>query len=313
MKSSIVIPAYNEELFLPHLLNSLQKQTVKEPFEIIVVDNNSTDNTASIAQKMGAKVVKETKQGYAHACNKGFYSAKGDIIARADADYVVPTDWLEKIHQAFEKDQSLIALGGPPYPLESRWWENIFYYPVIVAWMYVLKFLGRGFLFPNMAVRNNAFLATGGFNTELEFGEDTDMCLRLKRIGKVVFSPSLYVYTSLRRLKSLGHVRMALYYSVGNQIAMWRGKKITVGLDPVRVLPKEQPNPQNPWLYLFVVPSTLSVLLMSFITLSIIAQMGKGQEGSFAISKNMEKNLKKMFSLQPALTGILERYEQTLR
>lgn len=300
MKISVVIPAYNEELFLPHLLTSLQKQTCNVPFEIIVVDNNSTDKTVDLAKKYGAKVMHEKHQGYAYACNKGFFSATGDIIARADADYVVPKEWLSYIHEAFEKDKKLTAIGGPLYPLESAWWENLIYYPGIVMWMYVLKFLGRGFLFPNIAVRRKDFLAVNGFNTSLSFGEDTDMCLRLKKLGKVVFSPRMYVYTSLRRLRSLGLLRTVINYSIGNQIAMWQGKKVTVGLEPVRIKPKQTPTPANPWLYVFTLPGSLTLLLITLISLSLFAQMGKGQETSF----------KKVFSLQPVLTGILQRYEE---
>jgi glycosyltransferase involved in cell wall biosynthesis len=140
---------------LPHLLQSLQKQTCTIPYEVIVVDNNSTDKTAEIAHKYGAKVVFEKTPGYAFACNAGFAAATGEIIARADADYVQPPEWLQNIWDAFEKDPKLVALGGPLYPLESHVLENVFYYPSIVIWMYLLKLLGRGFLFPNMAVKNH--------------------------------------------------------------------------------------------------------------------------------------------------------------
>ncbi len=250
MVFSVVIAAFNEEDFLPKTLQSLKNQTYKGPVEIIVVDNNSTDNTASIAAKYGARVIKETTQGYAFACNKGFYSAKGDIIARADADYVLPDTWLEKIANQFAKDHSIIALGGPAYPLESTWLENIFYYPGLLLWLYGLKILGRGFLIPNMAVKKEAFYKIGGFNTTIQFGEDNEICMRLKKIGKVAFCPHIYVYASTRRLRALGLFDFIVKYGFGNQIKMSQGKKITVGLNPVRLQPVPLANTSNPMIYL---------------------------------------------------------------
>jgi glycosyltransferase involved in cell wall biosynthesis len=266
MKISVVIPAYNEESFLPHLLTSLRQQTFKHPYEVIVVDNNSTDKTAQIAKEYGAKVVSEKKKGYAHACNAGFAAAKGDIIARADADYVQPKDWLENIWKAFQKDADLIAVGGPLYPLESHWWENIIYYPAIVIWMYILKGLGRGFLFPNMAVRREIYEKTGGFDTKLKFGEDTEMCLALTRLGKVAYMPHIYVYTSIRKMRSLGFVQSVFGYSFGNQIAMYLGKEATIGLEVVRTVPQTKPQIYKPWIFLYAVPLSVFTLILLLVS-----------------------------------------------
>ena len=68
---SVVIPAFNEEKYLPACLEALKKQTFKN-YELIVVDNNSTDKTAQIAKKFGARVVKEKKQGRNMACGRCF-------------------------------------------------------------------------------------------------------------------------------------------------------------------------------------------------------------------------------------------------
>ena len=263
MKISVVIPAYNEELLLPKLLQSLQKQTFSLPYEVIVVDNNSTDKTASIAKAFGATVISEKKRGYAYACNAGFEASKGEIIARADADYIQPKDWLLKIWNAFEKDKKLVALGGPLYPLESTLLENIIYYPGIVIWMSILKILGRGFLFPNMALRKDIFPKTGGFDTHLQFGEDTEMCLKLKRLGKVAYIPSIYVYTSIRKMRSLGFIQSVFGYSIGNQIAMWMGKQAKIGLEVVRVIPNEKPRQYQPWIFLYAAPCIIMLLFFA--------------------------------------------------
>src|SRR5437763_970821 len=103
MKISVVIPVYNEEKYLHDCLTALQHQTRKAD-EIIVVNNNSTDSSAQIAEKLGARVVNESKQGMIFARNRGFNEATGDVIARCDADTRVPPDWLEKIEHHFQNE-----------------------------------------------------------------------------------------------------------------------------------------------------------------------------------------------------------------
>lgn len=108
---SLVIPAYNETKYLGKLLASVSGQNFYD-YEIIVVDNNSTDDTAKIAEQFGAKVIKENRQGVAFARQAGFARAQGDIIATTDADTVLPSDWLAKIAAKFGENPRLVAYGG---------------------------------------------------------------------------------------------------------------------------------------------------------------------------------------------------------
>src|ERR1700722_5774418 len=94
---SLVIPAYNEERHLQTCLDSIASQAC-EPLEVLVVDNNSTDNTAAIAKGYSfVRLVKEPRQGRVFARNAGFEAAKGELIVRVDADTQMPPDWLEHI------------------------------------------------------------------------------------------------------------------------------------------------------------------------------------------------------------------------
>lgn len=108
---SIVIPVYNEETHLRLCLESIAKQTVK-PFEVIVVDNNSTDATAAIARTFPfVTLLSENKQGPQPARDCGYNAARGEIIGRLDGDSIVAPDWLETIQKVFA-DPSVDAATG---------------------------------------------------------------------------------------------------------------------------------------------------------------------------------------------------------
>lgn len=112
---SIVIPVYNEEYYLKRCLKAVSRQTIK-PAEIIVVDNNSTDQTVAIAKRFQhVRVVTEKKQGVLFATRTGFDQARGDIICRIDADTIVTDDWLEQVRNCFIKANAPDAITGNCY------------------------------------------------------------------------------------------------------------------------------------------------------------------------------------------------------
>lgn len=99
---SIVIPAYNEAENLRVCLDSIAAQTV-QPYEVIVVDNNSTDETAAVAGSYPfVRVITERNQGIVYARNAGFDAARGDIIGRIDADTQLPDYWVDRITKFYE-------------------------------------------------------------------------------------------------------------------------------------------------------------------------------------------------------------------
>ncbi len=95
MKVSFVIPALNEEGIVGSTIKSIPVEEIEDEgydVEIIVVNNNSTDNTAQEAEDAGATVILEKKRGYGNAYKRGFKEAKGDIIVMGDADGTYPLD-----------------------------------------------------------------------------------------------------------------------------------------------------------------------------------------------------------------------------
>lgn len=115
LRVSIVIPAYNEEDYLKQCLTAIQQQTV-QPFEVIVVDNNSTDKTAEIARSFPfVKLLSEKRQGVVFARDRGFNAARGDIIGRIDVDTILPEDWVQNVQKIFAYSQVAAVSGTMHY------------------------------------------------------------------------------------------------------------------------------------------------------------------------------------------------------
>lgn len=199
---SIVIPAWNEAKHIHKTLESINQQSFTD-YELIVVDNNSTDGTSAEAKKYGAIVYLEKQKGVAFARQKGFMEAHGEVIVSTDADTLHPKDWLEKIAKAFKNDSSLVALGGIAYlnsgPKTARFFAKYFYYPFVV----IDKIFSGGWNLSgfSLAVRKDAFLKIGGFDTSLHIGEDIDLSKKLRSVGKVVLDKNIIVSVSGRRYK----------------------------------------------------------------------------------------------------------------
>jgi Glycosyltransferases involved in cell wall biogenesis len=109
---SVVIPSFNDAVMLRACLLALSVQT-RPADEIIVVDNNSADDTAEVARAAGARVVTELQHGVWPATIAGFDAATGSIVARIDADSVPPPDWLERVEAILLAAPPLSAVTGP--------------------------------------------------------------------------------------------------------------------------------------------------------------------------------------------------------
>jgi glycosyltransferase involved in cell wall biosynthesis len=201
---SVVIPAYNEEKYLSACLQALCHQTYpREQFEVIVVDNGSTDATAQIAQEFGARVVEEPIKGIARARQRGFEAARGEVIASTDADTVVPPFWLARIAGHFNGNPELGGVYGPVYWYDGRLHERlIMQYPVTWALMLSNRMGRTLWVGSNFAVRAEVFWQVRGFEDydgQTLMGEDIYLSLRLSRVTRIVFDPDLVVFASARR------------------------------------------------------------------------------------------------------------------
>jgi len=216
MRISLVIPAYNEEKYIGRCLESVQKNGVGL-FEIIVVNNASTDNTRAIAQSFTrVRVVDEPKKGVNRARQRGLAEARGDIVAFIDADTQMPRQWVARISQLFEKDKKLVCVSGPSiyYDLLRVGKITVWSFWLILAWptYFITRYMAVA---GNFAARKNALKSVNGFNQDIEFyGDDTEIAQRLCRVGKVKFMQRHYMYSSARRLKAEGMAKTAIRYTI---------------------------------------------------------------------------------------------------
>jgi peptidoglycan/xylan/chitin deacetylase (PgdA/CDA1 family)/GT2 family glycosyltransferase len=210
---SVVVPAYNEENYLLSCLQSIGRQDYPGEYEVIVVDNASADDTARIARDWGAKVVYESRQSPAWARQKGAEVATGEIIAFIDADTQAPVNWLSTIVSRFRREPKTVVISGPYVYGDTGKVSRIFSYAtsflsIITDHLFRKALRKGGALWGcNFAVRRRAFWQVGGFDTRIKFyGEEYELSLRLRRTGKAVIVPRLFVLTSARRLKRIGVV-----------------------------------------------------------------------------------------------------------
>lgn len=221
---SVVTAAFNEEKYLRRCLTSLQDQTYpKDLFDVTVVDNNSTDNTSSIARKFGASVILEKKQGYVFALKRGMSEAKGDIVAVTDSDSKVADDWLATIEKIFSDPKVVAATGAAHVDSKSRI-VRISMNMLYIFFMYLSAIIGKpnlsGF---NFAVRRDALAKVGGFDTRYAMSPDVDLGIRLTKVGKVKVVNGLSVITSFRRWES-GFFSTLWDYTKGYFYASWLRK-----------------------------------------------------------------------------------------
>ena len=184
LRFSVIIPCYNEAAYIRQCLESVEAQT-RQPDEIIVIDNNSTDETATIAATFSnVKVISENQQGIVFASAAGFKAAKGDVLVKIDADSRVNSDWLAQYELQFA-DSNVHAASGRIYAYEGsiRWFTAAtFNYMTFTANRLVG---GHHMLFgSNYAIRKNVWLKIHPLlSQDVTLWEDLDAANAVHSLG----------------------------------------------------------------------------------------------------------------------------------
>jgi glycosyltransferase involved in cell wall biosynthesis len=222
---SIIVPAYNEERWLGACLESLLAQT-ETRFELIVVDNNSSDGTLGIARRYCKEVLREPRKGYHHAVRRGVQASQGVFVAVCDADTRYDSDWVRTLYRLLDEraaDGRLVGVyGSVDFHDGGLVYRNLVRFFCFSVFMRLMLLAGihvcNGF---NFAFRRDAFDQVGGYDARTydKVGLDIDLGRRLQAVGRLEFVPKLKARTSMRRIVDGGlwnfvTVNLHLYWSL---------------------------------------------------------------------------------------------------
>jgi glycosyltransferase involved in cell wall biosynthesis len=220
MKLSIVVPAYNEEKYLPKTVAALKDalRSISD-HEVIVVDNESTDATRPIAESCGARIVMESEHNIAKVRNMGAEAANGEVIVFVDADTIVRSGVFEKILESMSSDKCVGGSVRVEYERARRTWVRFF----MLSWLFWARFttMRQGAL---QFCRADVFHELGGYDDTIYVGEDIEFHWRLDKLarergGFTSFIETPMVLTSSRRWDKMG-LRMLF---IGHPVTIFLG------------------------------------------------------------------------------------------
>ncbi len=210
---SVVISTYNRSRDLALTLAAVLDQDGEVPYEVVVVDNNSTDDTAVVVERarngrVPVRYVFESRQGVSNGRNAGIRAARAEILAFTDDDVCPARDWVASIARAFERHPGIGCIGGKVLP---RWPEHV---PAWFTWQQIapLALSDRGdreivvdashaapcLIGANFACRRSGFEKAGLFSPDYLRTEDREIQLRFWRAGvRGLYVPSVVVWVDV--------------------------------------------------------------------------------------------------------------------
>ena len=228
---SFVVPAHNEAALLPATLAALHEaaRATGEPYEIVLVDDASTDDTAAVAECHGARVVSVTHRQISATRNAGARATRGDVLFFVDADTLVNASVVTAALRALREGA---VAGGAPFFFEGRlpFWARIAE-PLAHRYQRRAQLAAGCFFF----CRREAFEKVGGFDSGLYAAEEIALSEALKQIGPLVVL-SQGVVTSGRKLRAHSgreHLRIAASYFLKGRaflrsrhgLGLWYGER----------------------------------------------------------------------------------------
>ena len=209
---SIVIPAFNEANYIGETLESVFRASADYvgAVEVIVVDNNSTDKTGEIAERLGATVVFEPKNQIARARNTGASAASGEYLIFLDADTTIHGDILDKVNRNLSS--GMVIGGGTWVDPDSDWLARMMF-RFMVNYSLALRNVTVG---PFLYCERAAFERIKGFDEELYAAEEFSFARRLKEEGKksnqkwkiIRYDRNHRIITSNRKFQKFGGLEM---------------------------------------------------------------------------------------------------------
>lgn len=205
---SIIIPTYNEEEYLPVLLESIKQQDFSD-YEIIVADADSKDNTVKIAEEYGCIVVEGGMPAVGR--NNGAKVAKGDYLLFLDSDLKLTEDYLAKVIYEFKMERLGIAITQMK-PLSKKTEDKLLHDLANLFMISVEKIKPHGAGCYGIIAKRELHERCGGFNEELTFGEDTEYIERLAKKERFKVLRNAKIGVSTRRLEEEGLATLTKQY-----------------------------------------------------------------------------------------------------
>jgi peptidoglycan/xylan/chitin deacetylase (PgdA/CDA1 family) len=205
---SIIVPTRNKEKLLSRCFKSLLKQDYTGEYEVIVVDNGSTDRMQGIASSFGVKVVYEANIVTGPIYQNSLLEVRGEIFACADADTIVQKHWLGTLVGYLRRSPGVVSVSSPYAFFDTGKVVQAFF--IIINFIFIklddaFRFFTRkgGTIWgSDFAVKRETLLKVGGIDTEIKLlGGDYDLSLRLRGKRKVELLGTLFVLTSARHFR----------------------------------------------------------------------------------------------------------------
>lgn len=231
---SVVICTHNRATLLADALQTLCEQTLdKSEYEVIVVDNNSTDRTRSVVEEFCCKYPNihyciETKIGLSHSRNRGWQEAQGIYVAYTDDDCKLPPHWLAVAKEIIEQ-VSPGVFGGDILPFynmpKPKWFKDAYGSRKVakdVATESIDFSGGNIFILWHILENLQGFDVNLGMTGEkIAYGEETELQLRIRKTmpnEKFYYHPNLYVYHLVRVEKTTMHWRLRAFFAKGRYV-----------------------------------------------------------------------------------------------
>lgn len=231
MRFSVIIPAYNEEKFLPRLLESIEAARKNysgglDRIEVIVADNDSTDGTAKVSSAHGAQVVRVTKRRIGAARNGGARAAQGEVLCFIDADSAVHLETFNAIDQAINSGRYVAGATG--VDMERKSFGLMVTYCLMMPMAWITR-MDTGVVF----CRRQDFKEIGGYDETRLYAEDVKLLLALRRLGRtrgqrLVRLPKVKALGSTRKFDQFGEWHFFWMASIAFQSLFtgdWNNKK----------------------------------------------------------------------------------------
>ena len=223
---SVVVCVRNVEKYISECIRSILDQTFSD-FEIVIIDDMSSDTTKNIIKKFGNKRIRyfrnEKWLGISKSRNRGVKYAAGEYIFFTDGDCTVSKNWIEEGLKYF-KDQNCVGVEGRIYYVSED------YEPTFSDYIKENRYGGH-FMTGNMAYKKRVIETVGGFDERLTCLEDRDIALRIMKHGKICFNPEMIVYhpqvilTPKRFIETAAYIRnrVHLFKKFGEkEFLLWR-------------------------------------------------------------------------------------------